>query len=528
MSLHKLFLRFSPCVVVFVLSSVSLLAQERTPAPQAGTPASAPPSVSPTLKLREELIGEVSPDSKVEMARSTENHLAWVEKKGGERIVKLDGKQVGGVYQDASFLRFSEDEQHLAFTAKRNSKWVLVLDGQERSKEYGRLTAPSLSKNGKFFAVAGCREKRCRLIVNGDEMTPEFDDVSAPRFTSNGEHYGYFAKRDKKWVLMLDNQEFGPEMNMVISWWMDPDGKRVAVAGLIDKNWTWVVDKTPGPGFDVIGDIAFSPDYKHFAYGGTDAKWGFSKNKTHGVIVVDGKVAGEYEGRGFGGSWQGMFGASTQIAPGLRNLSPDFHGVSDPQYTPDGKLVYAGRRGEDNVVVMIDGAAGPPFEDIVSPIAISTEGNHVFYVGKRGDSFVEVRDQKAGASFPGKRAESFVGLLMISNDGAHLAYEIVRGGKQFMAGNTTRALRRVVVDGQAGPEYDALGLRDLNLRAEGKRYHYAVIGAEGTHDRVVFNGLETKLYDDVFSRSVEFVDDQTIDFVAQDGQRFIRVTAVME
>ena len=513
---------------VVVLFSMGLVGQEQTPAPQRETQTAAPAPTSGALKLREELIGEVAAGSKVQMARSTENHLAWVEKKGGDRIVKLDGKQVGGVYEDADHLRFSEDEQHLAFAAKRRSKWVLVLDGEERTKDYGRLSTPSLSKNGKFFAVIGCREKKCRLIVNGDEMTPEFDDASAPMFTASGEHYGYFGKRNKKWVLMLDNKEYGPEMNDFVTWWMDPDAKRVAVAGQISGNWTWIVDKVPGPGFDVISDIAFSADYQHYAYGGTDAKWGFGKHKTRGVMVVDGKVAGEYEGSGFGGGWQGMFGQTTQIATGLRSLSPDFHGVSDPQYTPDGKLVYAGRRGEDNVAVMIGGAGGPVFEDIVSPIAISSEGNHVAYVGKRGESFIEVRDNQPGASFPGKRAESFVGFVMISSDGEHLAYEIVRGGQQFKQGRTTRALRRVVIDGQAIREYDALGIRDFSLRANGKRYHYAVIGAEGSRDHVVFNGLQTKLYDDVFSGSVDFVDDQTVEFVAQDGQKFLKVTAVLE
>jgi hypothetical protein len=513
--------------VILCVSAVPLAwTQAPTPAAQP-TPRSGESLPSSTLKIHEEPLGELSPGSKVELARCTDNHLAWIEKAGGKRVVKLDGKPVG-TYDDANSLRFSADEQHLAFAAKRNGEWVVVLDGQERTKEYGRLSAPALSANGKFFAAAGCREKKCHVIVNGDETSPEFEDINGLGFTESGAHYAYFAKRHKKWVLMLDGKEYGPEMNDFVDWVTDPEAKRVAVAGLIGEKWTWVVDGIRGPALDVISPIVFSPDYQHYAYGGTDAKWGFAKHKTHGVMVVDGKVAGEYEGRGFGGAWVGMFGYSNQIATGMRSLEPGFHGVSDPQYTPEGKLVYAGRRGDNEVVVLTDGTPGPAFEDIVSSIAVSKDGKHIAYIGKRGDSFVEVRDQQPGASFLGKGVESFVGALEMSDDGDRLAYEIVRGGRMYKARYTIRALRRVVIDGQGGPEYDALGIRDIGLRRQGKGYHYTVIGAEGSRDRVVFNGLETKLYDSVFGGSLEFIDDRTLEFVAQDGQRFVKVTAVLE
>ena len=90
------------------------------------------------------------------------------------------------------------------------------------------------------------------------------------------------------------------------------------------------------------------------------------------------------------------------------------------------------------------------------------------------------------------------------------------------------ALGRIIIDGKAGPEYDAFGIADLSLRAQAQRYHYTVIGAQGDQDRVIFNGRESKLYDNVFRGSPEFVDDQTIEFVAQDAQRFVRVTGTLE
>ncbi len=481
------------------------------------------PGAFPESQIKEQLIGEISAGAELTLARSTDNHLAWAEKSSGKRTVRLDGKQIGGAYDDVKYLEFSADEQHIAFIAKRQSRWVLIVDGTDRSREYGRLTAPKLSPNGKFFAVGACLEKKCRLVVNEEEIGPEFEDISAPNFSADGGHSVYFGKRNKKWIQVFDGKEQGPEMDDYAFWRFIPNSERTAIAARLGSDWTWIVDGKPGPAFDVLGDIDFSSDGKHYTYGGTDAKWGFAKHKTHGVIVVDGQVVGTYEGKGYGGGWQGLFGQSQQISTGLHHLFPDFHGVSDPQYTPDGQLVYAGRMGEGNVMVYVDGVPGPSFEDIVSPIGISLDGKHIAYLGKKGDSFVEVRDQKPGPSFPGKRELSFVELLVINKDGSHLAYEIVRGGNTFKQGRTSRALRRMVIDGKAGREYDAYDIGRFQFSSDGLHHYYEVSGAVGNRDRVIFDGMESRLYDNVFRGSVRLLDETTIEFVAQDGRRLVRV-----
>ncbi|MBZ5527031.1 MAG: hypothetical protein LAN71_03890 [Acidobacteriia bacterium] len=482
----------------------------------------------PASRIREEVMGEVSAGSEVGIARSSGDHLAWVEKNGGKQSVRIDGKQSGGVYDEVKYLRFSESQQHVAFVAKRRSKWVLVLDGQERSQEYGRLTAPVLSPSGLHFAAGACQGKRCRPIVDGEEVGPEFEDISFVQFSKDGEHYAFLGKRKGKWVLALDGKELGPEMNDFESWGFHRGGEHVAVAARLGKDWTWVVDGAPGPGLDVLSLLDYSADGKHFVYGGTDANWGFKKQSTKGVIVVDGQIKERYEGKGFGGGWKGMFGVQEQIRTGVSNLSPDFHGVSDPQYSSDGKLIYAGRRGTGDVAVYVDGVAGPGFEDIVSPIAITEEARDIAYIGKRGDFFVEVRNQQPGASFPGKREVSYVESILLSSDGKHLAYQIVRGGSQFKAGQTRRALRRVVLDGRAGVEYDALNIASLRFSPGKDHFAYEVEGAQKDRDMVVCDGLEGKLYDNLFIGSLKFLDDQTLEFVARDGRRFLRVTQTLE
>jgi hypothetical protein len=435
--------------------SLAFAQDPASPVPAVPTPAQevskATNNAFPASKIRETLIAEATAGSEISWARSTENHIAWVEKANGKKTVRLDGKQIGASYEDVKYLTHSSDEQHLGFIAKRNSKWVMVVDGEDRSRDYGRMTAPHLSANGKTFAVGACNEKKCHLVVDNAEIGADYEDISVPGFSPDGSHHIYFGKRNKKWVMVLDDKESGPEMDDYYTWEFTPDGNRNAVAAFLKRHWTWIVDGVPGPSFEVIGSLEFSPDGKHFAYGGADEKTGFAKHAIHGALVVDGQTVQNYDGRGFGGGWAGVFGPQESMVTGVRSLSPDFHGVSDPQYTSEGRLVYAARRGESDVVVFTDSKAGPSFEDIVSSIVVTTDGKHSFYVAKRGESFVEVRDNQPGVSFPGKREVSFVGMMMMTKDGSHFAYEIVRGGKMFKAGGTTRALRRLVLDSQAGP-----------------------------------------------------------------------------
>lgn len=513
---------------VLMASCLSAQEQEKPPASPTTVHPQGTPSAFPASRIREDVIAEASAGSEVLLARSAGDHLAWVEKAGGKQSVRVDGKKSGGDYDEVKYLRFSENQQHVAFVAKRRSKWVLVLDGEERSGEYGRMTAPDLSPSGLHYAAGACQGKKCRPIVDGEEVGPEFEDISFVDFSKDGEHYAFLGKRKGKWVLVLDGKERGPEMNDFENWGFYRSGEHIAVAARIDKDWTWVVDGVPGPGMDVLSPLDFTSDGKHFVYGGTDASWGFKKQSTRGVIVVDGQIKERYEGKGFGGGWKGLFGVQERIRTGVTNLSPDFHGVSDPQYSSDGKLIYAGRREKGDVAVYVDGTPGPAFEDIVSPIAVTEEARHIAYIVKRGDFFVEIRDQQPGPSFPGKREVSYVESILLSPDGKHLAYEIVRGGSEFKAGRTRRALRRVVLDGQAGAEYDALDISSFRFSPGKDHFAYEVVGAQKDRDMVVCDGMEGKLYDALFTGSLKFLDDQTLEFVARDGRRFLRVTQSFE
>lgn len=496
-----------------VISASLLTSKSREPRPEAAS-------------FQEQLIAEMTPGSEFKGALAGKEHVAWVENQGGKRTVRLDGKQQGAAYDDVRYLEFNSDDSHLAFFGKRSKSWVFVLDGQEQPAEYSKIAAVDFQRDGGSYAFCACNEKKCQLVVDGRGTGGEYTDITSPEYSRDGKHLGYFGKKGKKWVSIVDGKESGPELEDI--WRAESgfsrDGNHFYAAARMKSGWVYVIDGQQGPDFMVLSPIAFSKDGKHYAYGGTTAKGGFKKQKTFGTIVLDGQPVATYEGRGMAGSWTALGGSTESIVEGVRDLVPDFHGVSTPELDSQGKLVYAARRDKGDVAVFVGSNAGPGFEEILSPIAFSEDSQHFAYVAKDGDNFVEVRDNVPGRSFTSSRHHaSDVPWIFLSSDTKHLAYQTVSGGKQYTTGGTSRALRSVVIDNRDGPEYDALNISPFGFTKDGDHYFYRVHGAKGDQDLVNADGHESRLYDLITGARID-LEAKTFSFVARDGSRFLRVT----
>jgi hypothetical protein len=493
----------------------------------------------------EEVIAEISAGSEVKNVLILPSHLAWVESTGGKHVFKLDGKPQGGIYDDIKDLGVSPDQKHFVFIGKRGSAWILVEDGQERSPEYTLITSVAFQPHGDSIAYGACYDKKCKLAVDGTETGPEYEEISFPQYSHDGKRIAYLAKRDNKWVAVVDGKEMGPENDTIwgLLWGFSPDDRHFVYAAsagtgessvgtgiklglglpLKGRKWMWILDGNPGPAFTVISRIIFSADGVHYAYAGSDVgKQGLMKQETIGTLILDGQPLATYDGRGMGGKF-----AQSMIS-GIRGMSEDFDGLSTPQFNPEGKLVYAARRDKGDVAVFVGGEAGPGFDEILSGIVFTKDSQHFAYVAKRGKEFVEVQDNKPGRTVPAeRRAPSDVPWIYVNADTTRLVYETVSGGDRYNTGGTPRALRSVIIDGKAGPEYNANGIQWFGFDKDAHHYLYRVAGAKGERDLVNADGHESRLYDFVaLPRLLE--DENRFAFIARDGSRFLRVTYTFE
>jgi len=521
-SLHRL--RIALFVAAFLFTSI-LPGNRLAASPTEGPTLKATPI--PAAQIHETLIAEARQGSDIVAIRvsgtGAERRVAWLEETKGSKTVWLDGKQVAGPYDEVKYFAFRAQGGPVVVVATRKSKWTLKIGEQEYGGDYSKITAPDVGPEGQSLAGV-CRDKTCRLMVDGHESGPVFEDIGTPDFSPKGEHMVYFGKRNGKWTVILDGKETGPEMD---GWWTHrwwAGGSRLAVAAVLDGKSTWVVEGNPGPRFDVIGNIAFSADGQHYAYGGANAQSGFTKQDVVGSIVIDGTaVEPSFTGRGMLGGWTWLGGKGLSIVKGLKRLSTDFHGVSDPDFNGRGELVFGHRLASGQVAVRVGNDDGPTFDDLTSPIAIGPESEHIAYVGRKGDAFVEVRDQTPGVTFSAKRDIAMVAWIGLSK-GGHLTYSTVLGGGEFKAGRSQRALRRVVFDGVAEAEYDAFGITPCLISIGGEQHVYVVTGADGTRDRLVVNGRETGLYDDVVSGSLNMLPPTGVEFVVRQERRLLLVT----
>ena len=97
-------------------------------------------------------------------------------------------------------------------------------------------------------------------------------------------------------------------------------------------------------------------------------------------------------------------------------------------------------------------------------IVFSRDARHKAYVTHKGQKLSVVVDGQAGAEYDGIGK----GTLIFSADGKRVAYG-AKKGKQAV----------VVVDGQASPVYDGTAAGTLIFSADGKRVAYGVQGEKG-------------------------------------------------
>jgi hypothetical protein len=488
-------------------------------------PSSALPSSSANA-FHEQVIGEIPAGTAFKAWVAAGDHVAWAGVQDGKWTVMLDGKQQGGTYKDIEYLTLSPDGLHLHFFGKLNDGWVHVFDGNETSPGFASVTAVSLQPEGNSFAYGACaRKNSCQLVVNDKPASDEYENISPPKYSDDGKHLGFCGSRKKESHIVVDGRDAGPQVGYhdPNQWGFDKTGRLYSAVSTNFK-WTYLIGDTMGPMYDVISPIAFSPDGQHYAYGGANVLQRFHKLKMDATVVFDGRPGETYEGSGtVDPRTMVALGEAAAGPMGVQALQADFFGASGPAFSPDGKLTYAVRRGKGDVVVMLGDEAGPALDELLSPILFSGNAQHAAYVGARGDSFLEVRDNQPGKTFPIGARVGVVDWGVMSTDGSRFAYELVRGGLDYMNRATSRARRSVVLDGQPGREYNANSIGMALFTGDNRHYLYTVAYVDGKYDLVVADGTESNPYDEITDLHISS-DGTSASFLARDSSHLLRVT----
>jgi hypothetical protein len=529
------------------------------------------------LPVQETVIGvkslASSPSDEEDTLGVSRQRIAWRDKRDGKWVVVVDGESLGLAYDRVEWIIFSRDNQHVAYRAQRAKKWIAVVDGKEVGAEFDEVGNPIFSPDGLHLAYPAKQAKSWMMVVDGQSGPPYrelgppryspdsarvsynakqgnkwlnvldgkesalYDDVTNPTFTPDSKHVYFVAAQKKQWFMTLDQQDQEPAMasaGALLGFTPDA-GEPIYLLGLgPGKGWAVSLPNHQGPPMEIISRPVFEPISGRFAYAGAIVeRRPMRGQRAYGLVVIDGKPGPSFEGQNLGGGLSGFLNAAAGvqqfIVTGIRpHLTARWHGVSSPILSPDGQHVaYAIRRDDKDFVVLLDGEAGPTFEDIACAPAFAPDGR-LAYAGIQNGQLVLIIDGSRVSEYSWNANEKDLDGctdVLFTDDGRHSVFVTIQGGMFFEAGNTARAKRRVFVDGQPGKEYDATAVS--NFRSRGARLAYEVHNdknAAGEASFVVIANQEGPRYDVIVQNTLSFTDDNAVTYLARRDRTFVRVT----
>jgi len=429
-------------------------------------------------------------------------YIAYVKKR---QLVVLDGKE-GKPYRQIQSLFFGPNSKHILYIAfDKEFKNIAVIDGKEE-KPYKRIEKPFFTADGKHYGyVARLSEKTSFFkeekfteiaIIDGKEKVT-YPNIIKIDYNVENEQFAFVVKENQfrgKEFVVYNNKE-GEKFNIIektpyikinkkkkkyFPTFFD-DNKKIAYIGInkigmASFNYYMVIDHQKEKQYKGIRSVRFSPDRRHYTYGGLSLKrW---------KLILDGKEIGDYKkipnnGIQFSPNGQKLACITKTekgymvVVDGKAGKTYNKINSKDWGFTPDSQhLIYATKM-DKKWIVVVDGREGTPY-DKIDTIQVSRKGGHLIYLAKKGKQWIIVLDgkeqnpyNKIGTSCVIKtkvlnkiKRTEFENLnIKFSPDGQHLAYA-ARNGKKWT----------VVMDGQEGELF--LAVDGLNFSPDSKHLVY--------------------------------------------------------
>jgi hypothetical protein len=403
------------------LAAAILPGAQRANAEPAVTTAPASP---PALRADETVLYQIPSGVKVaDMITSPDaRHVACVEQRaaGEERTfdVSLDGAAGPRVqWIIGQSLLFSPDAGRLSWQTQDSLTSVIVdsvehllHDGSSDRAAPGTTGDPSPAVTGSGYWMAG------HVL-----------------FSRDGRHAAWPAQLDKTdtppWRMVVDGKP-GDSFDALDDALMlfSPDGGRLAYKAIRAGRQLFVVDDSPGPGYDVVTAPVFSDNGARFAY--------VAKRGAEEFYIIDGKEGPHFD----------MTAALSFNAGGRR-------------------CAYVAGRADKQMLV-VDGKSYKPFDGI-GGLLFSPDGRRIAMTAMNGPRWTIVIDGKECGDFDGAGAPHF------SPDSRRLAFIAGRGKQQFL-----------VADGKEGPPFDGIGL--VSFSADSTKIAY--VAGDGPSRVLVVDG----------------------------------------
>jgi len=401
-------------LIVFIATAIAAVPLVAAAAPPSTT--QSVPETAPSVRVVESLLYKIPASVRIAdtITSPDTRHVACIEERtgGGDPTydISLDGVPGAPVpWVVKQSLIFSPDSSRVSWQTQ-DSSIAVVVDTVEHLLHAGAPGDPGPATVGGGYWMA-------KHVL----------------FSKDGRHAAFPAQLEKpekpQWRMIVDGNA-GDSFDDVDDGQVlfSPDGGRLAYKAVRGGRNCFVVDDTPGPGYDGVVAPVFSGDGAHFAY--------VAKQGAEEFYVIDGKEGTHYE-----------LTAALSFAPSGRRYA-----------------YAAGKAGKQSLVV--DGKSYKPFDGI-GDLVFSPDGRRIALTAITGPKWAAVIDGKETGAYDG------AGALHFSPDSKRITFVAGRGKRQ-----------QVITDGKEGPLFDGVG--SLTFSPDSKQIGYLAV--DGDSHLLVVNG----------------------------------------